>query len=397
MTPRPPDAPVRVLIVHNLLWTHYKAAVFSELHRLAQQSRTVELRVVQLAKTERSRLQLGDPAPGEHQYTYDLLFDGPIEEFGLWRRFWSLLREVRRFGPAVVNLTGYYDPAQVGVLLYCKLWGIRTILSNESNAFDHRRRGYRERLKGWLVRQFDGYFCFGTPSAQYLLTLGARPDQILTNRAAVVNDVVIRARYEAAQPRREAERVEQGLAQHNFLYVGRLLDVKNLRRLIDAFAQAQAEAPSGGDWGLLVLGEGPEKAALQRQADLLGLTTVRFLPGVPWYEVPDVLALADALVLPSYSEPWGLVVNEAMVCGLPVVVSDRCGCAPDLVENGRNGFTFDPYDVPALRQHLLFLMNATADERARMGEVSRCLVRAFSLPDVAAQMLEGFRRVLLFR
>jgi glycosyltransferase involved in cell wall biosynthesis len=391
MRPRSPNAPLRVLIVHNLLWSHYKAAVFSELHRQARQSGAIELRVVQLAKTERSRLQLGDPAPSEHAYPYDLLFDGPIEEFGAARRFRSLLRAVRRFGPDVVNLTGYYDPAQVGLLAYCKLRGIRTILSTESNAFDHARRGWKERLKSALVRQFDGFFCFGTPSAQYLLALGARSDQILTDRAAVVNDAEIRARYEAAHVHRDSARVERGLARRNFIYVGRLLELKNLQRLLDAFADAQRQTST--EWGLVFLGEGPEKESLQARADALGTTGVRFLPGVPWYEVPATFALGDALVLPSYTETWGLVVNEAMVCGLPVLVSDHCGCVPDLVRNGENGFTFDPFDVPALRGCLLALMNADDAERRRMGEASRRLVRAFSLPDVAAAMLAGFRRV----
>lgn len=383
---------LRVLVVHNLLWSHYKAAVFHELHRLARE-RGAELLVVQLAKTERSRLSLGDPTGGEHDYPYVLLHDGPLEAFGFGARLRALLRVVRTFRPTVVNLTGYYDPAQVALLAYCKLRGIRTVLSNESTAADHDRRGWKEHLKGALVRRFDGFFCFGTPSARYLLALGARPDQILTSRAAVVNDAVLRERFEHARADADRTRAERGFSPKNFVYVGRFSPEKNLPRLLDAFAAAREQASHGREWGLLLLGGGPQRADLEAQARRLGLDSVRFLPGVPWVEVPDVLALADALVLPSLSEPWGLVVNEAMVCGLPVLVSDRCGCAEDLVREGENGFTFPPESETRLAERLRTAMDLPDETRRRMGDASRQQVRAFSLPAVARAMMDGFQRV----
>lgn len=384
--------PLRVLIVHNLLWSHYKAAVFGELHRLARE-RGAELLVVQLAKTERSRLGLGDPAAGDHPYPHVLLHDGPIEAFGLWPRAKALFRVVNAFRPTVVNLTGYYDPAQLALLAYCKLRGIRTVLSNESTAADHDRRGWRERLKGALVRQFDGFLCFGTPSARYLLALGARPDQILTDRAAVVNDAVLRERFDRARADADRTRAERGFSPKNFAYVGRFSPEKNLPRLLAAFAAARQQARRGPEWGLLLLGDGPQRAELAGLAQRLGLDSVHFLPGVSWREVPAVLALTDALVLPSLSEPWGLVVNEAMACGLPVVVSERCGCAEDLVAGGENGFTFPPESETRLAERLRTLMDLPDDARQRLGAAARQRVRAFSLPVVAGLMIDGFKRV----
>lgn len=383
--------PVRVLVVHNLLWSHYKAAVFRELHRLAR-SRAVELLVVQLAKTERSRLKLGDPAAGEHNYTHVLLHDGPIEEFGLGARAKALFRVVRSFNPTVVNLTGYYDPAQLALLAYCKLRGIRTVLSNESTAADHARRGWRERLKGQIVRQFDGFFCFGTPSVRYVLALGARPEQILTHRAAVVDDETIRKNYEAASGA-GIDRQREGFSPRNVVYVGRLSSEKNLSGLLNAFAAARREAAQGHTWGLLVRGEGPLQADLEAQARQLGLDSVRFLSGVAWHEVPATLALGDVFVLPSWSEPWGLVVNEAMVCGLPVLVSERCGCAIDLVRDGENGYAFPPDDEARFAHLLRTMMDEPETTLKTMGEASRRLVRAFSLPLVANEMMTGFERL----
>ncbi len=386
-------APIRVLIIHNLLWSHYKSALFGALHHAAVASGRVEVLVAQLARSERSRAGLSDPTGGEHAYPHVLLFDGFLEDFRPLARFRALRRVLRNYQPDVVNLTGYYDPAQVGILAYCKLRGIRTILSNESGALDHARRGWKETLKRGIIRQFDGFICFGRTSAEYLLALGARPVQILTDRAAVVDDDRIRKGYEAGLRGREEKRRALGLSRRNFIYVGRLIPEKNLLRLIEAFADFQKENFNKNDWGLLMLGEGELKTDLDRRVAELGLDSVRFLPGVPWYEVPATLALADVLVLPSYSEPWGLVVNEAMICGLPVLVSERCGCVPDLVAKGQTGFSFDPNDSGQLATFLQTFTELSDAERARMGEAARQQVSAFSLPLVAEQIRAGMETI----
>lgn len=386
--------PVRVLIIHNLLWSHYKSALFGALHRAAVASGRVEVLVAQLARSERSRAGLSDPTGGEHPYPHVLLFDGFLEEFRPLARFQALWRVLRNYRPDVVNLTGYYDPAQVGILAYCKLRGIRTVLSNESGALDHPRQGWKETVKGLLIRQFDGFICFGRTSAEYLLALGAKPDQILTDRAAVVDDERIRRGYQTGLEEREEKHRTLGLSPRNFIYVGRLIPEKNILRLIEAFADFQKKGVNPDDWGLLLLGEGDLKGDLQRRVAELSLDSVRFLHGVPWYEVAPALALADVLVLPSYSEPWGLVVNEAMICGLPVLVSERCGCVPDLVVTGQTGFSFDPQDGGQLAQFLQTFAKFLDEERTRMGDAARQRVSTFSLPLVAEQIRAGLETIV---
>jgi len=383
---------MRILIVHNILWAHYKSSVFQALQRLAYQQPDITVRVLQIAQNERSRASLSsaDQSTPAYTYSYELLFNRFIEDVGLPERIRGLFAGTRVFKPDVLMLTGYYDPAQVLLLLWAKRRGIRVIMQMESTAHDHPRNAWKEQLKRVILSQFDGFFCFGSRSAHYLIQSGVRPDKILLRRNAVDNDTIQLA-YERALPNRSNEQKRLGLPANNFVFVGRLVTVKNLPLLVSAFARA-SQNTSG--WGLILLGDGPELEPLRQQIHTLHITNkVHFLPGRAWYNVPAVLALGDVLILPSVSETWGLVVNEALVCGLPVIVSDRCGCVPDLVHDGENGFVFDPDSPEQLTNLLLRFMHDEVNWPA-MQQAARQSTIPYSPKNVAQEMLAGFRSVL---
>ncbi|GAB3701020.1 hypothetical protein GCM10027592_28690 [Spirosoma flavus] len=387
---------MRILIVHNLLWAHYKSAVFQALQRLVDQRTDCSVHVLQIARNERSRAGLeataNDPSAPTYQYDYELLFDQFLDDIPLKERAKALLRRARAYRPDVINLTGYYDPAQILLLLWAKLNGVKVILQNESTETDHQRGGWKEALKRWIFGRCDGFFCFGSQSADYLIRLGVPAHKILLRKSAVDNDS-LRTAYEHALRSRTETQNSLKLRPHNFIFVGRLIPAKNLSALVTAFADAQKQSAQGKQWGLIFLGDGPEQASLQQQSENLGITdTIHFLPGRPWFQVPDVLALSDVLVLPSLSEPWGLVVNEAMVCGLPVIVSDRCGCVPDLVRDGQTGFIFDPYQPELLIQLQRRFMDETVDV-ASMREAARERIAPYSPEAVAQEMLDGFMKI----
>ncbi len=377
---------MRVLIVHNQLWAHYKSKLFSELYRLAPQY-GLEIHVVQIALSEKSRANMGEAEAFRYDYDYEVLFNTSLDQVKLWPRIKGLLKKIRSYQPDVLNLTGWYDPAQWVLLFYAKLMGIKVVISNESNVRDHVRMGPKERFKQGLLKQAQGFFCFGQSSAAYLEKLGVQPSQILTRKAAVVDNDVILEHYRMAMPERAKRKQHKGWANYNFIFVGRLIPPKNLAMLLDAFAEISRET---SDWGLVLLGEGEQKHLLQQLAQ--NIENVRFEAGVPWYEVAEYLALADVLVLPSESEPWGLVVNEAMICGLPVLVSEPSGCVEDLVRTGQNGFTFDPHQKQDMVVKMrYFVENAT--ELSRMGEASRQIVAPFEPEKVAHEMLRGIKNL----
>jgi len=383
---------MKALIVHNILWSHYKNVIFSELEALSADY-DCQVHVLQIARNEEARATMEQPGKDPDTYRYELLFDDYLERVGLVAKTRALVQRMLAFNPDVLTLTGYYDPAQLLLLLIAKLRGIKVIMQNESTQVDQTRRGFREWIKRRIVSLYDGFFCFGTHSADYMLELGVPPRKILLKKNAVDNDTLLTA-YNRALPHRAEQQRALGLKPHNFVYVGRLVTVKNLAALLQAFGEARQQTARGLDWGLVLVGDGDQRAHLQRQVEELGLSdAVRFIDGQPWYRVPDYLALADVLVLPSLSEPWGLVVNEAMVCGMPVVVSDRCGCAVDLVRDGQNGYLFDPSQSDALTQTLLRFINGEADV-TRMGRESKRLIAPYAPDAVAREMLAGFGKVV---
>jgi glycosyltransferase involved in cell wall biosynthesis len=160
------------------------------------------------------------------------------------------------------------------------------------------------------------------------------------------------------------------------LFVGRLAPEKNVSTLLDAFGQY---LDSGGTWRLVIAGEGPLNGALCDQADAhIRDGAVVFTGHKNIHELPSLYAFAGCFVLPSLSETWGLVVNEAMASGLPVIVSSRCGCTDDLVEDGSNGFIIDSSSASSIAAGLARMSKLSLEERVRMGERSQTIIADYS-------------------
>jgi len=381
---------MKILIVHNQLWAHYKAIIFNELQKLISQNESDSLLVVQIASVEKSRKNLGDLDNSLHQYPYKLLHEGTLEEVSLGERITGILKAIQAFNPAVVNLTGYYDIASWTILFYCKLKGIKTILSNESTANDHDRNTLKEYLKALIINKFDGYFNFGTLSENYILSLGISSKKMLVKLNCVDNKALNEIYLKYLPDRIQSQKILE-ISPKNFIFVGRLIDFKNLYYFLEAFKEAQTR--SSYAWGLIILGDGELKEDLQQFIINHNIQNVHFQSSVSWQKVPEYLALSNVLVLPSYSEPWGLVVNEAMACGLPVVVSDKCGSAVDLVKNGENGFTFSPKNKKQLTNILLKFMNNEVDAE-QMGLASQRIIKEYSPENVAFEMYKGFQKTI---
>jgi glycosyltransferase involved in cell wall biosynthesis len=245
-------------------------------------------------------------------------------------------------------ITGWYSITLVRALHACRRLGIPALYRGDSHLLSG-PRGWRRlawALKTrYLLGRFDGYLSPGRRVNDYLRRFGVPDYRVFDVPHAVDNALFQETAAPYQQPARRAEaRREWGIDPDAFvvLFVGKLIRSKRPLNVVRALARLE------GSRSMLVAGSGPLEAKLKQEAERLGveLHLVGFLNQT---ELGRAYALADCLALPSdFPETWGLVVNEALATGLPVVVSAAVGCAPDLVRDGVTGYIYPLDDIEAL-------------------------------------------------
>lgn len=242
-------------------------------------------------------------------------------------------------------------------------------------------------LKSWY-RAFDGFLAIGTANRRYYEAMGVPADRIELMPYTVDNERFIAASVEA-RVQRQATRTSLGIrdSRPTILYASKFEERKRPHDLLEAFARLRAE---GHEAALVMVGSGLLEESLRAKVAGLGLTAHVVFPGfVNQSELPNIYAACDVFVLPSENEPWGLVVNEAMCAGLPIVLSEEIGCAEDLVQTGVNGATFKARDVAGLADALRPIL-VDSDLRSRYGSASRDRISRWSYRECGS----GLRRAI---
>jgi glycosyltransferase involved in cell wall biosynthesis len=302
-------------------------------------------------------------------------------EAGQTRLALAIWKKLNQLKPTVVLVPGYYTAPAITAALWTKLRGRKTILMTETTAYDDVRVAWKESVKKHVLRLFDWAVAGGAPHVRYLEALGF-PSSRIAHSYDVVDNSFFKER--TRKLRESSSPQEFALPSKYFLYVGRLAPEKNIGRLIEAYAYYRR---AGGTWELVLAGEGPLRPELQAQARQCGLAhTIGFAGLRSTDELAPYYAFAGCFVLPSIKEPWGLVVNEAMASSLPVIVSNRCGCAEDLVSEGENGFLFDPEDSGELAGCLIRLANLSENDRRAAGIRSHEIISNYSLESWASEV-----------
>ena len=335
----------------------------------------VDLSVIFLAETDSSLRQW-------RVYKEDICFAYQVLPSWRWRiAGYNILlnREMcarlDRLRPEVVVCGGYNYLASWQALWWANSRRIPFMLWSESNVRDMRSRyAIVEALKKHFLNACNGFVVPGRASLEYLRELGVGHRPIFTAPNAVDVDFFSRtsrwARENAADVRRR-----KGLLDRYFLYVGRLVAEKGVFELLEAYVKLGADAH--GAPGLVFVGDGVERRRLEAKAQEKARGKVQFFGFAQREDLAEFYGLAEALVLPTYSDPWGLVVNEAMACALPVIVSKAAGCVEDLVAEGLNGFVVPPRDIAALRIAMRTLVDS-AELRNQMSLRSAEKTRANS-------------------
>jgi 1,2-diacylglycerol 3-alpha-glucosyltransferase len=299
----------------------------------------------------------------------------------LVRRIHQILDE---YHPDVVAIPGWSEKGALAALSWCLKKAKPVVVMSDSQVSDEPRLWPKEMIKGRLVQMCSTGLAGGIRHADYLAALGLAREHIFIGYDVVDNDHFA-AGSDAARRDAVNQRRQLNLPDNYFFTCSRFITKKNLRRLLEAYDGYRLLA--GPDaWKLVLLGDGPLKPQLLDQIEQRGLAAEVLVRGfIQYEELPAYYGLAGALIHASTTEQWGLVVNEAMASGLPVIVSNRCGCLPELVAEGKNGFSFDPVHTPGLIQ-LLRRVAAKDFDRAAMGEAGRQMIARWSLETFAANL-----------
>ncbi len=366
----------RRLIIITEIISPYRIPLFNALAQRPE----VDLHVLFLGET--------DPSLREWRvYWEEIKFS--FEVLRSWRkrigRYNALLNAgvfsaLNQYKPELILCGGYSYVASWASLWWARRHKVPFLLWSESNGQDQRRQlPTVEFLKRQFLLRCSGFVVPGRAAFDYLKGQQVTELPIFMAPNAVDNKVFANA-SKVARARATVHRAELGLPQRYYLFVGRLVPEKGVFELVNAYAKLDVQFRE--QIGLVVVGDGAARHQLEKMAAGVSPGNIAFAGFVHREELGVYYGLAEALVLPTYTDTWGMVVNEAMACGLPVIVSRLAGCTTELIRDGWNGFLIAPKDVDGLAS----AMKQIGEEpglRRRMGENSAQLISDYS-PEVWA-------------
>lgn len=289
----------------------------------------------------------------------------------IYKKVLQVLTDLR---PDVVFCPATAFPEGMAALAYRLANGKRAVMMDDAWEHTDQRGPFTRLTKRVIHRNVEAVFVPAFTHLPYYHGLGFQEDRVVSGVDVVDNDYFSAQACGARQNETAIRRARQ-LPEEYFLFVGRFLPRKGLDTLLSAY-KIYREKAGGRHWALVLVGSGPYE---ERLHDLMHDLDGVHLAGAQFGgDLCEYYALAKAFIVPSESDPWGLVVNEAMASGLPVIVSTGCG-AKALVREAENGWTFVPGDVQALST-LMFRMSLLDRETiVRMGKRSKEIIDNWSL------------------
>ncbi|MDF0603616.1 glycosyltransferase [Psychromarinibacter sp. C21-152] len=283
----------------------------------------------------------------------------------------ALIGAIQAVNCSLVLTAGYSHLPMLFAVLAARKSGACSVVMFDSNRFDHARKKIREVMKSYSLKVFHGGLIAGKHSGEYLAELGMDTACMELACDVVDNDEVS---AQVSMAKRDAS------MEPCFLFVGRFVDKKNVPALLSAYARYRSSCEDRMPLPLVLCGSGPLEQELRKQVRLSNIEGVQFAGYVTHPEIYSYYARAHALILPSKNDQWGLVVNEALAAGVPVLVSHNCGCVPELVHDGVTGWTFPPTDIAGLSEMLQRVHKLTPVQREGMRIGCKEAIQDFGLP-----------------
>lgn len=297
---------------------------FYKINLLNEIAKNASILVIFLGETSHERA--ADFVKGEKKFDYLYLNSGDFEQRSRWVSSLRLLRILRKLSYKLISVGAWDLPESWLTILYSPIH--KNVLAQETSIFESELTGWKGLLKRIFTKRLGLALVSGEPHSRLMRSLGFDGQIAVTGGVGLAN-------------RPEFKWKQRSKFSGRFLYVGRLSPEKNLAFLLRVFA-----LPEMMKFHLTLAGNGPARAALQALAG----RNVAFIGHVPNEKIQEIYASHDVFILPSISEPWGLVVEEALYYGLPVLASSKVGSVVDLVLTYGAGLSFDPYSELSLQK-----------------------------------------------
>lgn len=333
----------KVTLITNIP-TPYRLPLWRSLSKL------VDLNVICISATEKNRHWKIDLDPYITILTSTHLFFHSLD-WGLHFTIpFALTRKLIKTSPDVVIIAGYDNIQYWEALLYTKLARKKVVFWNGSTLLSSRSKNkIVSYMKQFFIRRFDAYYTYGSKATEYLIHYGANPNTIITGKNTVDTDY-FKINTTDTNP-------DNG--KLNFLYVGQLLERKGLENTLKAFGNLERR-----DWILTIIGTGNDEEKLKNLVNKLNLNENVFFEGYKQKEeILSYFSNSEILIMPSYLEVWGLVLNEGLASGLFCLSSKYAGATFDLIEEGKNGLIIDPLDISSFSDTINQCFNLSYDKR----------------------------------
>jgi glycosyltransferase involved in cell wall biosynthesis len=324
---------LRIVFLHNILWSRYRVNLFNHIASASGLSHTFF--VLQVAETEKNRILINQPSRFNICHDYKLLFEGCYDDISSPAKCFSLTRFFIKYKADLIVVTGYASFESWFALFWAKVFRKKIVLTVDSSDYEYSYSYLVTFLKRFFIKSVDSILVYGSSSSSLVQRLGGdlskvfQPFHCVESNYYDIPENILRQKKAMYSDRFE------------FLFVGRLSIEKGLEDLINSFYKSFGH---NEHVCLRIVGDGPFRDRLREFIAKRCISNI-FIDGpLSGYDLFRAYLNANCCVLPSTVEPWGLVVNEALCSGTPVVVSDRCGCVPDLIDGNSNAIKFTSSD-----------------------------------------------------
>lgn len=282
----------------------------------------------------------------------------------------TILARLNQIRPDILITGALAFPSGATGAYYANEKQIPLIVFDDAKLEDVQRNFFTNWVKKQLYSGVDAIFCPAPGWESTFKFFGFDPQRLFYGVDVIDNDFFMKGEI--------GESLTHSLPQSYFLNVGRQVEKKNLLMLLKSYhrlLQKRGDIPD-----LVLVGDGEKRKELEDYITKYQIEKIHLLPFLPQQAVREIYRCATAFILPStFGETWGLVINEAMASGLPVIVSNRVGCVGTLVQQDINGFIFDANSIDSMTEALIKFADLTIAEKEAMSHASQEIIKDWGL------------------